>query len=207
MEKSGAIYWFQCGDLACDEEYIGETSRTFRERFKEHLKEPSPIHNHSCNTVHTTTQDNFQIIGREDHGIARTIKESIYIRVNNPTLNRNIDKFNLHHIWDRILPNTPGLQIRRRVQNIGHAQSTQPNTPCIFSQVLWSMLREHPYLSMHIEPPRTYIRHWISVLPQTWWSPAVGWMKASLISTNVLFQRIFQLLNEQIALNMEKVNI
>ena len=27
--KSWAIYWFQCGDLACDEEYIGETSRTF----------------------------------------------------------------------------------------------------------------------------------------------------------------------------------
>ena len=55
--KSGAIYWFQCGDLAYDEEYIGETSRTFGERFKEHIKEPSPIHNHSHNTVHTTTQD------------------------------------------------------------------------------------------------------------------------------------------------------
>ena len=84
--KSGVIYWFQCGELVCDEEYIGETSRTFGERFKEHLKEPSPMHNHSCITGHATTQDNFQIIGREDHGIARTIKESIYIRVNNPHL-------------------------------------------------------------------------------------------------------------------------
>ena len=37
--KSGAIYWFQCGDLKCDDEYIGETSRTFEERFKEHLKD------------------------------------------------------------------------------------------------------------------------------------------------------------------------
>ena len=91
--KSGAIYWFQCGDLACDEEYIGQNSRTFGERFKEHLKEPSPIHNHGSNKGHITTQDNFQIIGREDHGIARTIKESIYIRVNNPKLNRNIGKF------------------------------------------------------------------------------------------------------------------
>ena len=79
--KSGTIYWFQCGDLACDEEYIGKTSRTFGERFKGHLKEPSPILNHSHNTGYTTTQDNFQIIEREDHGIARTIKESIYIRV------------------------------------------------------------------------------------------------------------------------------
>ena len=84
--KSGAIYWFHYRDLTCDEEYIGETSKTFGERFKEHLKEPSPIYNHSNNTGHTTTQDNFQIIGREDHGIARTIKESKYITVNNSTL-------------------------------------------------------------------------------------------------------------------------
>ena len=74
--KSGAIYWFQCGDLACHEEYIGETSRTFRERFKEHLEEPSPIHKHSHNTDHTTTQFNFQIIGREDHGCQN------YLRIN-----------------------------------------------------------------------------------------------------------------------------
>ena len=43
VSKSGAIYWFQCGDLTCDDEYIGETSRTFGERLKEHLKDPSPI--------------------------------------------------------------------------------------------------------------------------------------------------------------------
>ena len=30
--------------------------------------------------------------------LARNIKESIYIRVNNPTLNNNIGKFNLSHI-------------------------------------------------------------------------------------------------------------
>ena len=82
------------------------------------------------------------------------------------------------------------------MQDTGHAQSTQPNTPCTFSQVLWSMLGEHPCLSMCIEPPRTYIKWWISVLPQTWWGPTVGWIKASLIATNVLFQRIYQLLND-----------
>ena len=35
VNQSGAIYWYQCGDLGCDEEYIGETSRTFGERYKE----------------------------------------------------------------------------------------------------------------------------------------------------------------------------
>ena len=62
---SGAIYWYQCGDLGCDDEYIGETSRTFGERYKEHLKAPSAIHHHSIQTGHTTNQNNFQIIGRE----------------------------------------------------------------------------------------------------------------------------------------------
>ena len=38
--KSGAIYWFQCGELTCDDEYIGETSRTFGERFKNTYKNP-----------------------------------------------------------------------------------------------------------------------------------------------------------------------
>ena len=109
--KSRAIYWFQCGDLSCDDEYIGETSRTFGEGFKEHLKDPFPIRHHSNNTGHPTSQNNFQIIGREGHGLARNIKQSIFIRVNNPTLNRNIGKFNLPHIWDRVLLNTPGLTL------------------------------------------------------------------------------------------------
>ena len=78
---------------------------------------------------------------------------------NNPTLNRNIGKLNLHNIWDRVFLNTPGLKIKRHAQDNGHAHSTQSNTPMHFSQVLWSMLREHPCLSMHIEPPRTHTRY------------------------------------------------
>ena len=113
VNQSGAIYWYQCGDLSCDEEYIGETSRTFGERYKEHLKAPSAIHHHSSQTGHTTNQNNFQIIGREGHNLARNIKESIYIRVNNPTLNNNIGKFNLSHIWDRVLLNTKGLTLKK----------------------------------------------------------------------------------------------
>ena len=50
-------------------------------------------------TGHPTNQNNFQIVGREGHNLARNIKESIYIRVNNPSLNNNIGKFNLSHIW------------------------------------------------------------------------------------------------------------
>ena len=71
----------------------------------------SPTHGHSNISVHSTNTDSFTIIGREDHGLARAIKESIYIRVNNPTLNRNVGKYNLHHIWDRVMLSPPELRI------------------------------------------------------------------------------------------------
>ena len=44
--------------------------------------------------------------------LPRNINESIYIRVNNPSLNNNIGKFNLSHIWDRVLLNTKGLTLK-----------------------------------------------------------------------------------------------
>ena len=81
VNQSVATCWFQCGDLGCDEEYIGETSRTLGERYKEHLKAPSVIHHHSSQTGHPTNHINFQIIVREGHHLARNIKESIYIRL------------------------------------------------------------------------------------------------------------------------------
>ena len=129
VSKSRAIYWFQCGGHSCEDEFIGETSRTFGERYKEHLKDPSPIHQHINHTDHPTSHNNFQIIGREGHSLAGNIKESIFIRVNNPILNRNIGKFNLAHIWDRVLLKTPGLNLKRHAQAIGHVNFNNSNTP------------------------------------------------------------------------------
>ena len=94
--KSGIIYSYQYKHLDCNEDYIGETARTLGERRKEHIKQPSSIHGHLQQTGHTITDNSFNIIGRE--GQARFIKESIFLRVNNPTLNQNIGKYNLSHI-------------------------------------------------------------------------------------------------------------
>ena len=110
-KKSNIIYWYRCGRTECDDEYIGESARTFEERFKEHLKAPSPIYEHDNITGHKTSVENFIIIGREGHGISRTIQEAIYIRVDNPTLNRNVGKYNLPHIWDKVLFSIRELKI------------------------------------------------------------------------------------------------
>ena len=37
-KQSNIIYWFKCGRTESDEEYIGESTRTFEQRYKEHLK-------------------------------------------------------------------------------------------------------------------------------------------------------------------------
>ena len=110
--KSGVINRFKCSEHGCEEEYIGESARTFAERFKEHQKSPSPIHDHSNISGHKVDLNNFTIIGREDQNLTRAIKEALFIRVNDPSLYRNIGKYHLPHIWDEVLHKTPELQLK-----------------------------------------------------------------------------------------------
>ena len=111
-KKSDIIYSYKCDRVECDEEYIGESARTFGERFKEHLKCLSPIYDYSNITGHRTTHDNLSIAGREDQNLMRLIKEAIYIRVSSPSLNKNIGKYHLPHIWDEVLNNITELKLK-----------------------------------------------------------------------------------------------
>ena len=55
---------------------------------------------------------NFSIVDWEDQSIARTIKEAILIRANHPSLNRNIGKYQLTHIWDEVLVKSQELKFK-----------------------------------------------------------------------------------------------
>ena len=70
------------------------------------------MYDHSNTTGHTTTLNNFSIVGREEQKLFRLIKESMFIRVNNPSLNRNIGKYHLAHIWDEVLINNIELKLK-----------------------------------------------------------------------------------------------
>ena len=76
------------------------------------VKAPSTIFDHFNITGHSISVDNFNIVGREDQNLKRTIKETLYIRVNNPSLNRNVGKYHLPHIWDEVLYNIPELKLK-----------------------------------------------------------------------------------------------
>ena len=59
---------------------------------------PSSIYDQANITGHHTRVDYFSSVVEESHTIARSIKEAMCIRVNDPSLNRNIGKFQLSHI-------------------------------------------------------------------------------------------------------------
>ena len=74
LKKGGVIYRYKCCRVDCEDEYIGESGRTLlSERFKEHLRSPSPIYDHYKTTGHEVSLDNFSIVGRDDQSMTRTI--------------------------------------------------------------------------------------------------------------------------------------
>ena len=99
--------------MNCPEEYIGESGRTFGDRFKEHLRTPSPIYHHCNSTGHPVSPECYTIIDREPQLVTRNIKEAMYIHVNDPSLNRNIGKYQLLHIWDQVLQDILPLQLKQ----------------------------------------------------------------------------------------------
>ena len=87
---------------------LGKKSMCFERKFQEKDNVPTSITVLSLRVLSLSNRsiDEFRAgsMGTEVNK-ARNIKESIYIRVNKP-LNNNIGKFNLSHIWDKVLLNT-----------------------------------------------------------------------------------------------------
>ena len=117
---TGIIYYYQCPQINCPNAYIGESGRSLGERVMEHFKAPSPIHLHSTTTGHPMDPEQFNIVHKEVYSHSRTIKEAMLIYVQDPTLNRNLGKYQLSHIWDHLLLVSPTLQ---------HKPSSHPTTP------------------------------------------------------------------------------
>ena len=90
--KSGVIYRYKCNEDGCEEEYIAESRNT---------RSPLPQFYDHCNTSgHKDNINNFTRVGREDQNLTRAINKALFIKVNDPSLNRNIGKYHLPHIWD-----------------------------------------------------------------------------------------------------------
>ena len=113
LNKIVIIYYFECPHIKCPEAYIGESGMPLGDRIKEHLKAPLPFTTIAVFTGHQLSPECFNIIHQETQGPSRNIKEAMFIRVNDPSLNRNLGKYQLPHIWDNFLQDKPMLQVKQ----------------------------------------------------------------------------------------------
>ena len=98
---------------------------------QEHLKAALPIYDLQSKTSHSTSVKDFNIVSRKEHNLARYIS---HFRVNDPTLYRNIGKFNLPPVWDRVLLNTTGLKVKNN-KNIKCTTLVPPITGSIVDSI------------------------------------------------------------------------
>ena len=98
--RSCQIYNFTCG--SCNASYIGKTFRHMKVKVSEHqgvsprtgkhLKGtlPTSVRDHMLDCNHVVTWDDFKVLGREYNHWLLEIKESLFIKRDRPSLNKNI---------------------------------------------------------------------------------------------------------------------
>ena len=97
--QSNFVYKCKCG--SCTASYYGKTYRHMKVRLSEH-QGVSPrtvkwvkgtlstsVRDHMLNCDHTVAWEDFSIIGRESNHYLLKTKESLFIKRDNPSLNRN----------------------------------------------------------------------------------------------------------------------
>ena len=94
----GPVYMIPCSGQTlrgpCQESYIGETERSLRTRFLEH-KRPSSVTSEVSQHINIESPDHkvdleeVVVLDREPRYFERGVKEAIYIRAHQPSLNRD----------------------------------------------------------------------------------------------------------------------
>ena len=92
----------------CKESYIGETERSLKARFLEHRRPSSSSsevsqHIHIESPGHHINLDKVEILDREERYFERGVKEAIYIRALQPSLNRDGGRYKLPRVYDPVL--------------------------------------------------------------------------------------------------------
>ena len=157
--QTGIIYHYQCPHLTCSSAYIGKSGRSLGERLKEHFKAPSPIHHHSTTTGHPMDPNQFNIVHKEVNSHSRTIKEAMFIHIQDPTLNRNLGKYQLLHIWDHLLQASPTLQPSPATIQPPHQLLNIPPTgsPLIYTPLLLPIMAGGHILSFSQWQVHTFV--------------------------------------------------
>jgi len=113
-KRSNLVYGAVCGDTDCSAAYVGETKQALKSRIYQHRRpstneaQNSAIFLHTRDTGHPFNSDDFVILDKEEQWHRRDIKEAIWERVEQPSLNKRGGlRFNLSRAWDSALGRIP----------------------------------------------------------------------------------------------------
>ena len=113
-QSNGLIYHIPCAganNIPCPGTYVGETERTAQARFKEHTstavnaqgKFKSAMLQHARDNNHHFRKEDVSVLSRESDWVRRGIKEAIYIKALNPSINIDPGRHALSTHFDSIL--------------------------------------------------------------------------------------------------------
>ncbi len=102
----GPVYQINCE--SCEASYIGETERSLKARFAEHRRPSTTTsevsrHIHTDCPNHNISLEETRILCVENRWFERGVKEAIYIRMHEPTLNRDGGRYQLPPVWTNTL--------------------------------------------------------------------------------------------------------
>ena len=109
---TGVVYMIPCQGQTtkgiCKESYIGETERSLKTRFLEHRRPSSYAsevsqHIHIESPGHQVDLKEVRILDREARYFERGVKEAIYIRAFQPSLNRDGGRYKLPNVYDPLI--------------------------------------------------------------------------------------------------------
>ena len=148
---TGPIYSIHCQGQTnrgqCEEFYIGETERSLKARFLEHRRPSSTSsevsqHIHIESPGHKIDLEKVKILDREPRWFERGVKEAIYIRINQPTLNKDGGRYKLPNVYDPVLTSLPKVSNSRE---LGHSADESCSSNWKFQVhkfiVLWSKVK------------------------------------------------------------------
>ena len=123
----GPVYQIPCQGQTtkgqCKESYIGETERSLKTRFLEHRRPSSTSsevsqHIHIESPGHSVNLDKVDILDKDTRWFERGVKEAIYIRAYQPSLNKDGGRYRLPRVYDPLLTSLPPTSVKpsRQIQ-------------------------------------------------------------------------------------------
>ena len=113
-KQSNIVYAIQCQDSECQEFYIGETKQPLHKRMYQHRRpsssgvNDSAVYTHLKATNHTFEDKDVKVLDKEHRWFERGVKEAIYVRREEPSLNRGGGlRHNLPRTYDSAIKKIP----------------------------------------------------------------------------------------------------